>query len=169
MSRSDHPARKISIFLLRRPGPMRCLNFEPAVDVIACRNPSRSLNWCENPKFCLDFSQPDSCRVRASRSLRGPCVAPPATILMSRYPKIPLDTNGFAWTAIRRSRSSPVRKVQTIAFSAICRPSAWKGSHLSTITGFVSATNRIRQCSSRKSIRRTDGSYSPCFNSSATR
>ena len=143
-------------FPQRKPGPTPCRNFEPAADAIACPNRSRNPNWCENPKSCLDFSQPDSCKVCASRNLKEPCVAPPVTIRMKRCPKTPHVTSGFVWIATRLRLLRPVLRAQTTAFNAICRLSAWKESLLSTIIGSVFGTRRIRQCCSRRLIQRTD-------------
>ena len=150
--RSEHQAKRILIFLQRKPGPTPCLNFEPAADAIDCPNRSRSPNLCENPKSCLDFSQPGSCKVRASRNLREPCVAPPVTIRMKRCPKTLRVTSGYAWIVIRLRPWRRAQRVQTTALNAICRPSAWKESLPSTITGSAFGTRRIRQCCSRRWI-----------------
>ena len=167
--RSEQPARKMLTSLQRKAGLMPCPNFEPAVDAIAYRNQLRSPNSCENPKSCLDFSQPGSCKVRASRNLTEPCVARPVTIRMKKCPKTQRVTSGYAWIVTRLRPWRRVQRVQTIALNAICRPSAWKASPPSTITGSASGTRRIRQSCSQRWIQRTDGNYLACFSSSATR
>lgn len=150
--RSEHPARKMLIFLKQKHGLTPYLNFEPAAAVIACRNQSKSLNLCENLKFCLGFSPPGSCKVCASRNLKEPCVAPPVTIRMKRCPRTQRVTSSSVWIVTRLGPSSPARRVQTTVFNAICHQSVWRGSHPSTITGSASATNRILPYSSRKWI-----------------
>ena len=167
--RSEQQARKMLTSLQRRVGLMPCPNFEPAADAIDCPNRSRSPNLCENPKFCLDFSLPGSCKVCASRNPMEPCVAPPVTIHMKRCPKTQRATSGYAWIVIRLRQWRRAQRVQTTALNAICRPSAWKVSPPSTITGSAFGTRRIRQSCSQRLIQRTDGNYWACLSSSATR
>ena len=154
--RSEQQARKMLTSLQRRAGLMPCPNFEPAVDVIDCPNRLRSPNLCGNPKSCRDFSQPDSCKVFASRNLTEPCVAPPVTIRMKRCPKTQCVTSGYVWIATRLRPWRRVPQVQTTVLNAICRPSAWKESPPSTITGSASGTKRIRQCCSQRRISKNE-------------
>jgi hypothetical protein len=156
MWRPELKARKMLIFRQRKVGLTRWRNFEPAAVVIACRNRSRSQNWCENPGSFLDFSQPVSCKARVSRNLMALCVAPPVMIRMKRCRKTQHVMSGFVWIATRLKLWRPAPKVQTTALNAICRLSASKALLPSMITGSASATRRIHPCCSQRSIQRTE-------------